>query len=93
MLRDMNLPPNSYKLVTKIFDDPRDSMAMKVVADVCLHPSRVEGFGLNVIECQGLGTPVITTNFTAMGDFTKLGLSVPPIHYELIEGGVVATLM
>ena len=76
MLRDMNLPPDSYKLVTKIFDDPRDSMAMKVVADVCLHPSRVEGFGLNVIECQGLGTPVITTNFTAMGDFTKLGVSV-----------------
>jgi hypothetical protein len=87
----MNIPPSAYKLVTKIFDDPQDSMAMKVVADVCLHPSRVEGFGLNVIECQGLGTPVITTNFTAMGDFTKLGLSVSPEQYEYVANGVVAT--
>lgn len=26
-----------------------------------------------------------------MGDFTKLGISVPPLQYDYIEGGVVAT--
>ena len=52
--------------------------AYKTRADVCLHPSKVEGFGMNVMECQAVGTPVITTNYTAMGDFTKLGRAVSP---------------
>mmetsp|Transcript_12208 Transcript_12208/g.25756 ORF Transcript_12208/g.25756 Transcript_12208/m.25756 type:complete len:677 (+) Transcript_12208:69-2099(+) len=56
---------------------PEVVAAYKKRADVCLHPSKVEGFGMNVMECQAVGTPVITTNYTAMGDFTKLGRSVP----------------
>jgi len=32
---------------------------------------------MNVLECQAVGTPVITTEFLAMADFTKLGISVP----------------
>mmetsp|Transcript_5574 Transcript_5574/g.13259 ORF Transcript_5574/g.13259 Transcript_5574/m.13259 type:complete len:689 (-) Transcript_5574:226-2292(-) len=56
---------------------PQVVAAYKKRADVCLHPSKVEGFGMNVMECQVVGTPVITTNYTAMGDFTKIGRSVP----------------
>lgn len=38
---------------------------------------------MNVMECQAVGTPVITTNYTAMGDFTKIGRSVP--HRQMIH--------
>lgn len=62
---------------------PEVVAAYKSRADVCLHPSKVEGFGMNVMECQAVGTPVITTNYTAMGDFTKLGRSVP--HQQMIR--------
>jgi glycosyltransferase involved in cell wall biosynthesis len=51
---------------------------LKADASVCLHASKTEGFGLNAMECQMLGTPVITTAFGAMRDFTKLGRSVAP---------------
>lgn len=35
--------------------------------DVLLHASASEGFGLPIIEAQACGTPVVTTNWTAMG--------------------------
>ena len=35
---------------------PEQISALKQAADVCLHPSRVEGFGMNVLECQYFGT-------------------------------------
>lgn len=57
--------------------------AYKRRASVCLHPSKVEGFGMNVLECQSVGTPVITTNYTAMADFTMLGTAVP--HRQSIK--------
>ena len=56
---------------------PEVIAAYKLRASVCLHPSKVEGFGMILVECQALGTPVITTKYTAMDDYTKLGRSVP----------------
>ena len=55
---------------------------LKRMADVCLHASKSEGFGMNMLECQAVGTPVITTKFMAMKDYTKLGISVP--HRQMI---------
>ena len=69
---------------------PERISALKEAADVCLHPSRVEGFGMNVLECQYFGTPVITTNFTAMGAFTRFGHSVPPVQLSYYLRGFVA---
>jgi len=63
----------------------------KLVADVCLHPSKTEGFGMHVLECQLAGTPVITTNYTAMRDATKYGIAVPPRQLEWMVNGMVAT--
>jgi glycosyltransferase involved in cell wall biosynthesis len=75
-LHEHGLPRDAYTIdIAK--HAPEVVAAYKKRADVCLHPSKVEGFGMNVIECQVVGTPVITTNYTAMGDFTKLGRSVP----------------
>jgi len=75
-LHEHGLPRYAYTIdIAK--HAPEVVAAYKKRADVCLHPSKVEGFGMNVMECQVVGTPVITTNYTAMGDFTKLGRSVP----------------
>jgi len=98
MLHEYGLPREVYTI-----DIARHASeviaAYKTRASVCLHPSKVEGFGMNVMECQAVGTPVITTNYTAMGDFTKLGRSVLPRQmirnpgaiYEMALPDVVGT--
>ena len=44
-----------------------------------------------MVECQALGTPVITTDFMAMRDYTKYGIKVPPRQFEEMHGGMVAS--
>ena len=45
--------------------------------DVYMMLSRGEGFGVPVIEAQAAGTPVITTNFTALRDLVGSGWKIP----------------
>jgi len=59
--------------------------ALKQRSSLCLHASKAEGFGLNSVECQALGKPVITTNYTAMKDFTKLGTAVHPDQFKFYD--------
>lgn len=81
LVQSMDLPPDLYTVDIDLH--PRGRVAaMKLLADVCLHPSKVEGFGMNVLECQSVGTPVVTTKFRAMDDFTKNGIAVPPAQWE-----------
>jgi len=83
------IPSNTYTLDENMHD--RDfTSALKRHADVCLHTSKAEGFGMVVLECQALGTPVVTTNYTAMRDYTRLGLAVEPAAYEAINGAKFA---
>lgn len=102
LLHDSGLPRDVYTLdLSK--HQPEIVAAYKARASVCLHASKVEGFGMNVVECQAAGTPVITTNYTAMGDYTKLGRSVKPLQmikttglYEMAlpdVGGIADALM
>ncbi|EJK75556.1 hypothetical protein THAOC_02714 [Thalassiosira oceanica] len=81
-LRDIGMPYGSYT-VDIAQHDVAVVAAYKKRASVCLHPSKVEGFGMNVLECQSVGTPVITTNYTAMADFTKVGIAVP--HRQMLR--------
>ncbi|KAL7518406.1 hypothetical protein ACHAWX_003235, partial [Stephanocyclus meneghinianus] len=81
-LHEWGIPSHAYT-IDIARHAPEVVAAYKKRADVCLHPSKVEGFGMNVIECQAVGTPVITTNYTAMGDYTKFGRSVP--HRQMIR--------
>lgn len=67
------------------------ALNLKKKSHVCMHASKVEGFGMNVLECQSVGTPVITTNFTAMADFTTYGISVPHQFEWFNDQGLVAT--
>ena len=43
-----------------------------------------------VLECQALGTPVLTTNYTAMRDYTRLGIAVESAAHEPINGAKFA---
>ena len=51
-------------------------------SDLLLSPSKSEGFGIPILEAQLAGTPVITTDFLAMADYTYYGISVPPIQEQ-----------
>ena len=46
--------------------DYAESLEVVALADVLLHPSRSEGFGMLVLEAQHVGVPVITTRRGAM---------------------------
>ncbi len=52
--------------------------------DVLLSASASEGFGLPIIEAQACGTPVVTTNWTAMGELTHWGLAVDPLDMQWV---------
>lgn len=57
------------------------------MADVLLAASKSEGFGIPVVEAQFCGTPVITTNCTAMPENTFLGVCTEPKDISLkIQG-------
>lgn len=47
-------------------------------ADVLLANSMSEGFGIPIIEAQACGTPVITTNATAMPELVRWGYTIDP---------------
>jgi hypothetical protein len=53
--------------------EPCRSTQVVALADVLLHPSRSEGFGMLVLEAQHIGVPVITTRRGAMKDYTMHG--------------------
>lgn len=84
------LPAAAWTLDEALHAPPRVA-GLKRAADVCLHPSKTEGFGLNVLECQLMGTPVVTTKTAAMADYTVNGEAVPYRQTEWLAGGMVAT--
>ena len=46
--------------------------------DVCLQPSHWEGLGLQLLECQAAGLPLVTTDAPPMNEFRPL--RVVPVH-------------
>lgn len=58
------------------------------MSDVLLCASKSEGFGLPMVEAQIHGTPVITTNCTAMTTNTYYGICTEPEEVSVTEGGM-----
>ena len=56
-----------------------DALRLLQMADVLLVPSKTEGFCMPILEAQLLGTPVVSTRFGAMADFTRHGVAVEPL--------------
>lgn len=58
---------------------PAEFLAMVYnAADVLLGNAMSEGFGIPLIEAQACGTPVITTNFSAMPELVRWGYKIDP---------------
>ena len=55
------------------------------MSDVLLQGSRTEGFCVPILEAQLLQTPVISTAFGAMKDYTMYGISVPYLQKEYLQ--------
>lgn len=57
-------------------------------ADALIFPSLYEGFGLPIVEAMACGTPVLTSNITAMPETAgDAALLVDPRHVEQIARG------
>lgn len=83
----LEIPSDAYSINQNILSQSELSCLYQL-SDVLLAPSRSEGFGIPILEAQSVGTPVITTMFLAMEDFTINGISVEPVqdslnHYQM----------
>lgn len=73
----MPYSPDMWQLQASL---PASKMAeIYSTIDVLLMPSGGEGFGVPLIEAQACGTPVITTDFTAMSDLVGAGWKIPVV--------------
>ncbi len=61
------LPPNVRRRPT-----PADSTRLYDEGDVCVQPSTWEGIGLQLLECQAAGMPLVTTEAAPMNEFQPL---------------------
>lgn len=62
-------------------------------ARACLYPSLYEGFGLPVLEAMAAGTPVVTSNVSALPEVIgDAGLLVDPDDTESIESAICSLL-
>ena len=55
-------------------------------ADVYLHTSHGEGFGIPLIEAQAAGCPIIATKFSAMDELNFTGWDVPGVPFMAAPG-------
>jgi glycosyltransferase involved in cell wall biosynthesis len=91
LLDYLTIPRDRYILNEKLLEY-QEVLDLMSCADVLLQGSKSEGFGIPVLEAQLLATPVVTTQFGAMKDFTFFGISVPPLQrsFDYIGQGIWA---
>lgn len=88
---DVDFDDNAIKLLGYVDDE--DLPALYSAATGLLLPSLFEGFGLPVIEAMACGTPVITSNTTALDEISeKAALKVNPADTNSIKEGILELL-
>ena len=75
---DAVLYPNQYDLVGGFEEEVL--AAVYQASDVLLGATMAEGFGIPIVEAQACGTPVITTDFSAMPELTCNGMATKPLQ-------------
>lgn len=77
--------PNQYFYANGMIPDAWLNDAYNA-ADVLLHPSHMEGFGLPIVEAQAAGCPVIVTDYASMPELVFSGCSIPGQKYPAQDG-------
>jgi glycosyltransferase involved in cell wall biosynthesis len=70
-LRTRAVPPLPPNVVVRCAD-PDEPAALYDEGDVCIQPSRWEGLGLPLLECQASGLPLVTTDAAPMNEHRPL---------------------
>jgi glycosyltransferase involved in cell wall biosynthesis len=78
VLQQINHLELEEKVILTGYISSRDLPIVYNLAEVFVYPSIYEGFGLPTLEAMACGTPVITTNVSAMADYVgEAGILVP----------------
>jgi glycosyltransferase involved in cell wall biosynthesis len=84
---------------------PADHADLYDDGDVCVQPSRWEGLGLQLLECQAAGMPLVTTDAPPMNEYHPLRLIQPhrrewgfvhdaqPIHLPMVDSWSLAEVL
>lgn len=83
-----------------------DNGSLYEQGDVCVQPSRWEGLGLSLLECQAAGMPLVTTDAAPMNEYRPLRavpareqewvsvyMNQPILSHNMDPGELAATLM
>jgi glycosyltransferase involved in cell wall biosynthesis len=65
---------------------PADNRALYQDGDVCVQPSHLEGVGLQLLECQAAGMPLITTDAPPMNEHNPWA-TIPVVRAETVIFG------
>ena len=63
-----------------------DNNSLYDLGDVCVQPSRFEGLGLPLLECQVAGLPLVTTDAAPMNEHNPFR-TVPTEGFEVVSTG------
>jgi glycosyltransferase involved in cell wall biosynthesis len=75
------LPPNA-----RLLRSPADNRKLYEHGDVCVQPSHLEGLGLQLLECQAAGMPLVTTDAPPMNEHNPW-VTVPVTGAETVFYG------
>ena len=60
-----------------------DNRSLYADGDVCVQPSHWEGLGLQLVECQAAGMPLVTTDAAPMNEYQPAD-TIPVVSEELV---------
>ncbi len=70
---------------------PTDNVELYRDGDVCVQPSHFEGLGLQLLECQASGLPLVTTGAPPMNEYNPM-CTIPTCGTEVVQlGGPISS--